>query len=171
MEPIRPTNCGCHTDTLNRRTLIAGAVATGAVVAGQKSTLAQGSPVASPATGIDADRLMALSIDLCGGAELDENGAEGLLLLLDSEPDIVPAFEELEAVSEITPESIGATSAEAQRLSTNILQYWFIGQYDGEPVENRADLFFSLACWQPLPYATQASSCKSFGYWAVEIEL
>jgi hypothetical protein len=73
-------------------------------------------------------------------------------------------------VEDFTPEALGETLLEAQRIATNILQYWFLGQYNGVPTDNRAERFFGLASWQALPYFTQPTMCKSFGYWAADLE-
>lgn len=156
---------------VNRRTVVSGAVATGATAALWKPAAGEGTPDATAVSTIDTARLMALSERLAGGASLNEDAAEGLLTLLEAEPGFNSAFEELESLGEITDEAVAGTTDDAQRLSTNILQYWFLGRYDGEPVENRADFYFSFASWQALPYSTQQSTCKSFGYWALEIEL
>lgn len=161
--------------TIKRRSVISGALATGAAIAGMPGVMAQSSPVASPAASpaaaIELDRVMAVSTELCGGAKLADAAGEGLVSILSSEPGAIAAFEELEGLPEFTSESVAGTSAEAQALSANILQYWFLGRWNGEPVQERSDIFFSLACWQALPYATQISSCKSYGYWQAEIEL
>ena len=156
---------------VNRRTVVTSAVATGAAASVWRPVAGEGTPEGTQVSDVDIARLMALSERLAGGASLKETAAGGLLTLLQAEPDVAPAFEELEAISEITDEAVAGASTEAQRLSTNILQYWFLGRYDGNPVENRADIFFNFASWQALPYSTQQSTCKSFGYWAVEIEL
>lgn len=173
MEPDRGLTNEQHLSTLNRRLAISGAVAVGITAATHAVGSAQGTPQAAPETdgAIDNSRLMALSENLCGGATLKAENADTLLTLLGNDGSNVTAFEELEAVAEFTDEAMEAVSPEAQQLAANILQYWFLGRYNGEPVEDRAEMFFDLACWQTLPYSTQPSTCKSFGYWAVEIEL
>lgn len=119
---------------------------------------------------IDLDRVMALSSRLAGGASLDASAGEGLVSLLAAEPGIDATLRELEGVENFTPETLTETLLEAQRIATNILQYWFLGQYNGIPTDNRAERFFGLACWQTLPYFTQPTMCKSFGYWAEDLE-
>ncbi|MGB3327318.1 MAG: hypothetical protein WBA46_00105, partial [Thermomicrobiales bacterium] len=76
---------------------------------------------------------------------------------------------ELAAIADMTPEALAAASDGAQAVAANILSYWFQGQYDGKPAPNRADIFFSLAAWQALPYMTQPTLCKAFGYWAADV--
>jgi hypothetical protein len=162
-----------HTDlSLTRRRLVAATALTGASVLAYPSVAAASTPVASPvAVTIDQDRLMALSDRLSGGATLNTAAAGDLASLLSAEPDIEASFAELETVTDFTPETLAGTSPAAQTVAANILQFWFLGRYADQPVTNRADYFFSLASWQTLPYATQQSLCKSFGYWALEIDL
>jgi hypothetical protein len=158
--------------SLTRRRLVATTALTGAAALMAPSVTAASTPVASPVTAtIDPDRLMALSGRLTGGATLNTAAAGDLASLLAVEPGIAEHLAELEAVTDFTPESLAATSPGAQTVAANILQFWFLGRYADQPVANRADFFFSLASWQTLPYATQQSLCKSFGYWAVEIDL
>ncbi len=158
--------------TLNRRAMLAGTAATAVAVA-THSVAAQGTPEATPQVDgeLDFDRVMLVSANLCGGARLNGDIAGPLIEKLNSDPALVAPFEELESVDEFTEEAMENVSEEANRLATNILQYWFLGRYDGELVENRAEIFFDLACWQTLPYSTAPSTCKSFGYWAEDIEL
>lgn len=173
MEPKSKDNVGGATNTVNRRTLVTGAVASGVAALTYAGVAGQSAPHGTPAASrdIDEERVMAVSENLCGGANLKAENVGTLLTILNSDDENVSAFEELEAVGEFSDEVMGGVSPEAQALAANILQYWYLGRYNGVPVEDRADMFFDLACWQPLPYATQPSTCKSFGYWAVEIEL
>lgn len=173
MERPRSRTDGQSVSTVSRRTMVTGAVATGVTVATHNAGATQSTPQATPETdgGIDTGRLMRVSANLCGGAILKQEHADTLLDILNSDAAVLPAFEELETVEEFTEEAMTEVSPEAQALAANILQYWFLGRYNGDPIENRSHLFFDLACWQPLPYSTQPSTCKSFGYWAAEIEL
>ena len=161
-----------QTPSLTRRHLVATSIVGGATAMAFPALAGASTPTASPvAAGIDLDSLQDLSNRLAGGAALAQNAIEPLAALLATEPGIQTTLAELDAFEEFTPEVLAATSDEAQRVAANILQYWFLGRYDNLPVDNRADMFFSLAAWQTLPYATQQSLCKSFGYWAEEIEL
>lgn len=163
---------GGRTPSLTRRHLVTTSIAGGATLFTFPAMAGASTPEASPVpVTIDPTFLLELSGRLAGGAKLAENAVEPLAALLATEPDIEATLAELRAVEEFTPETLAATSDEAQHVAANILQYWFLGRYDNLPVENRADMFFSLASWQTLPYATQQSLCKSFGYWAQEIEL
>jgi hypothetical protein len=163
-----------HRDThhLSRRQLMGtvGLASASALVAPALTVAA--TPEASPATQvIDANRVLALSDRLTGGATLAQSAAGDLVALLEAEPDIAASLAELEGVTEFTPDSLAATSPAAQMVATNILQFWFLGRYANEPVANRASMYFGFASWPTLPYATQQSLCKSYGYWAQEIEL
>lgn len=173
MEPERNFVDEREQTTLSRRTMISGAAAAGIAVAAHTGYAAQGTPQATPAVEgeLDAGRVMMVSANLCGGAILKQDNAGPLLEILNGEPGLVAPFEELEAVVEFTEEAMQDVSPDAQALAANILQYWFLGRWEGEPIETRAEMFFDFACWQALPYSTEPSTCKSFGYWAVEIEL
>ena len=169
---------------LTRRTMIATSVATGVATLGNQAAIAQSTPptpgaegVATPAASpiatseIDTGKLMMLSANLCGGARLNPAQAEGLITLLAGEENVNSPLEELFAVEWFTPESLAETSPEAQRVAKNILQYWFLGRYDGELVENRSKLYIELASWQSLPYQTQQGACKGLNYWAEEVNI
>ena len=45
------------------------------------------------------------------------------------------------------------------------------GYFDGNPVENRAEIVMGLPVWGTLPYFTQPALCKSFAYWANDVEI
>lgn len=169
---------------LNRRSMIATSVATGVAALGSQAAVAQSTPSTPGATGvatpaasavatsqIDTAKLMMLSANLCGGASLKPALAEGLASLLAGEENVNASLEELLAVDWFTPETLAETSPEAQRVAKNILQYWFLGRYDGELVENRSKLYIELASWQSLPYQTQQGACKGVNYWAEEVKL
>lgn len=160
--------------TLNRRAMITASMATGVATLGHQSAVAQSTPsAASPVAGadIDTDKLMMLSANLCGGAILNPDLVVGLAALLANEENATSTLEELQAVEWFTPESLAETSPEAQAVAKNILQYWFLGQYNGELVENRTELYIELATWQSLPYMTQQGACKGENYWAEEVTL
>lgn len=157
--------------SVSRRALIAASVAGATAVSLPLAGNAFGQGATPAGAGIDRDNLLALSKRLVGGGDLATDAVDGLISLLSAEPGIESAVAELAALPEITPQTLAAASAEAQRTATNILQYWYLGRYDDKPVAHRADLFFELVSWQALPYATQPTLCKGFGYWAAEIKL
>lgn len=172
MEPVSKSEGLQATNTLNRRAVLAGTAATAVAVA-THTVAAQGTPEATPKIDgeLDPGRVMMVSANLCGGAILKANHVNELLEILNADAELVAPFEELEAVVEFTEEAMQEVSPEAQALAANILQYWFLGRYNGEPVENRAEMYFDFASWQTLPYSTEPSTCKSFGYWAVEVDV
>ena len=182
MKPVDTSPGDLHEGTLNRRTVITGSVATGVAALGQHvaaqsdtgtpNATSQATPAASPASvDIDAGKLMQLSANLCGGAILNADHVDGLIALLSGEENIKEPLDELFAVEWFTEESLAETSPEAQQVASTILYYWFVGWYNGEPVENRAEMYFDLAGWQALPYRTEQSACKDLFYWAEEIDL
>ena len=157
-------------NSLSRRQLVVGTTAAGLgsalpVIAGAQSTP---NANASPAA-LDADLVLRVSQSLVGGGTLEPAAATGLATLLAAEPGIEASLKELAAITEMTPEALQGASAEAQAVATNILTYWFQGRYNDAPAPNRSDIFFQLASWQALPYLTQPTLCKAFGYWAVDV--
>lgn len=173
MEPNKKVEVRGSGESLNRRALMTGAVATGVAAMSYAGVAGQSPPHGTPeaASELDEERVMAVSTNLCGGATLKAENVGALLTILNSDDENVSAFEELEAIADFTDEAMSEVSPEGQALAANILQYWYLGRFNDAPVEERSEMFFDLACWQTLPYATQPSTCKSFGYWAVEIEL
>lgn len=154
--------------TVSRRAMVAGAAGTVGLAAARTGSTAQGTPATD---GLDTQRVMMVSANLCGGAQLKTTHLDELLALMTGESDAASSLEELARVTEFTDAAMKELSPEAQALAANMLQFWFLGRWNGEPIPNRSGVFFDLACWQALPYSTQPSTCKSFGYWAVEIEL
>lgn len=152
---------------VDRRTVMIGsaAVVAGATL-GSRLTLAQDATPATPATEAPSiDALRAVSLALTGSTSVADAGLETLAGLVGSNS----AFAELAAVPEMTADALNRLSPDAQTLATNILQFWYVGNWDGKPVANRADLYFSLTAWSALPYSTQPTLCKSFGYWAENV--
>ncbi|MGI8486900.1 MAG: sugar dehydrogenase complex small subunit [Thermomicrobiales bacterium] len=163
LQPFQPS--------VSRRALIAASVAGATAVSLPFAGSAFGQDATPVGTGIDRDALLALSQRLVGGGDLASDALDGLISLLTAEPDIESSLAELAALPEITAETLAAASTGTQRTATNILQYWYLGRYDSKPVPQRADIFFELVSWQALPYATQPTLCKGFGYWAADIKL
>lgn len=153
---------------LSRRQLIVSTTAAGLGAAVPVAVAGQASPVASPA-GIDEAGLHRLSQAIVGGGTLADEAVPALAELLAAEPGIGAALNELADIGDMTPEALQTASAEAQAVAKNILTYWYQGQYNGEPVQNREAIFFQLASWQALPYMTQPTLCKAFGYWAADV--
>lgn len=165
-ERERSQRAMCAGERLSRRevlqgaaTLTAGATAFG--LAGLPA-LAQG---ATPnAGGVTVNQLMALSTTLVGGAQLNADFGPQLLDLIARDPAQLGALKELIAGGGAgTPEP---ASPAAKKVVANILTYWYVGEFDGNPAPNREGLFFGLAAYQTVPYITIQSVCKGFGYWA-----
>ena len=155
---------------LSRRQLVAGTIGAGLGAGVSKAVAAQATPAPS-ATGVDAERVLRVSQALVGVGSLAEAALPALVALLGAEPGIDATLDELATIADMTPGALRGMSPEAQAVARNILSYWYLGEYDGSPVANRADVFFQLACWQSLPYMTQPTLCKAFGYWALDVEI
>jgi hypothetical protein len=162
---------------LTRRALVATAASTMAALprlASAQSTPETGQPVATPGSDlrIDVDELARVSLALVGGGSLNDAGLQTLAGLLSVEDADVRAFRELASVDDPSAEgALDDMSADARDLVENILQFWYLGQFGGNPVENRADLYFSLPVWSTVPWFTQPTLCKAFGYWSAEVSL
>lgn len=164
------------TPAFSRRHLVVGTAAAGVGAALPGAAGAQATPNATPAVtpaaspvALDPATVFAVSQALVGGGTLADAALPPLVDLLAVEPGIEGVVRELSAIAEMTPEALAAASPEARAVATNILTYWYQGQYDGAPVANRADIFFQFAAWQTLPYMTQPTLCKAFGYWAADV--
>ncbi|MGC4106270.1 MAG: sugar dehydrogenase complex small subunit [Thermomicrobiales bacterium] len=153
---------------LSRRRLIAGTTAAGVGLALPMVAAAEATPAASPAA-LDAAVVLRVSQAVVGGGTLDEAAVPPLVDLLAGEPGSAAAIAELAAIPDMTPEALEAASADAKAVAANILSYWYQGQFNGKPAPNRAGIFFSLVSWQALPYMTQPTLCKAFGYWAADV--
>lgn len=134
-------------------------------------TPAPGTPIASQEAiiPVDVDALLTLSVTLVGSDALSEDAAGPLADLIGADTAMVAGFEELVELDDPTTEEAWAgLSDDASAVVTNILQYWYLGQFDGQPVDHREDIFFGLPVWQTVPYSTQPTLCKAFGYWATD---
>ena len=153
---------------IDRRRLLRGASATavaGALALGSVAAGAHGAPAVL--TAMDNEALLRISEGLAGGGSLGADALPTLMGLIGDDP----ALAELASLTSFTPESIAASSLAARQLATNILQFWYLGQWDGQPVDGRSGMYFSLVAWQTLPYATQPTLCKGFAYWATEVDV
>lgn len=154
-------------ERLTRREVLRGAATLTAGVAALEpasgAVLAQGAT--SAAGGITVDQLMALSAALVGGGNLNAEFGQQLLDLLSKDPTRLQGLKEL-LVTESNAATPTPSSPAAKQVATDILSYWYLGEFDGKPVPNRQGLYFGLASWQTVPYITIQSVCKGFGYWA-----
>lgn len=173
-------DCGCaesQARALTRRRLVgaaAGTLATTPLHAMAQSTPETEQPVATPSASvaIDLERLATVSLALVGGGTLAEEAVQTLGELISADPARVAAFEELAGLDDSpTQDAVADLSGDARALAEEIIGFWYLGAFDGKPVENRASLYFGLPVWGTLPYITQPTLCKSFGYWANEVSL
>jgi hypothetical protein len=116
---------------------------------------------------IDPDKLLAVSTALVGVDSLNADYVPPLAQLIGADPKLAGGFDELASADNLAGDgSLDGLSGDAQTVATDILEYWYLGQFAGKPVEHRAQMFFGLPVWQTVPYATQPTLCKAFGYWA-----
>ena len=157
---------------VSRRHLLAGAGATVAAGGLGASAAAQGAtPAATPAA-VDLETFRAVCIAVTGLDELDDDaGLTQLLGLFNADEEMTAGLQELIAAG------VGAGDAEVDLRAlpfsvlvvvTNILQFWYLGNFRNAPLDNRAERFAGLAAWQALPYATNQTVCKAPGYWAAD---
>ena len=134
-------------------------------------TPAPASPIASPAAAIaiDTETLLSVSMALVGVDSLTADYVEPLAKLIGADPTLAGGFDELAQASDLAADgSLDGLSDAASATATDILTYWYLGQFEGQPVENRAEMFFGLPVWSTVPYSTQPTLCKAFGYWATD---
>lgn len=133
-----------------------------------------GTPVGSPIapSEIDTDTLYTLSQQLAGDGKLAEEAVEPLATLIGADQQLVSGFEELVTYDDPTSDDAREQmSDDASATMKNILLYWYDGSFGDQPVENRADILFGLPVWGTVPYVTQPTLCKGFGYWANDISI
>lgn len=178
--PVPRPDCGCgssSTSSVTRRRFVgtaAGAVAISPLMANAQSTPETGQPVATPSgeIAIDLEQVRAVSLALIGGGALADPAVQTLGELISADAGRVASFEELAALDDPAAEGTAdAVSSDASSLAEQIVGFWYLGEFDGMPVANRAELFFGLPVWGTLPYITQPTLCKSFGYWAMDVSL
>jgi hypothetical protein len=173
-------DCGCAGQDavfVTRRRFVGAAAGTLAVV--PLHTVAQSTPeteqpVATPSgeVAINLAQLASVSVALVGGGSLADAGLQTLGELISADPGRIAAFEELAALDDPSAKgALNGVSSEASDLVPQILSFWYLGEFDGKPVESRADLYYGLPVWGSLPYITQPTLCKAFGYWATEVSL
>ncbi|MDQ3656426.1 MAG: hypothetical protein M3457_15295 [Chloroflexota bacterium] len=148
---------------LTRRKLLAGS---GAAVAGTvlaPSGLAQ---EATPAT-VDPAAFRALCVAVTGSEELDESGLAQLQGLFLADEEMATRLSEVLAMGS-GPLDMRELPFPALVIVTNILQFWFLGHFKNDPIENRAERLGNLVSYKILPYVTIPAVCKEFGYWAID---
>jgi hypothetical protein len=134
-------------------------------------TPAPASPIASPAAAIpiDSEKVLAVSTALVGVDSLNADYAEPLAQLIGADRTLAGGFDELASTDNLAADgSLDGLSDAAKTTATDILTYWYTGYFGGNPVENRSQIFFGLPVWGTVPYSTQPTLCKAFGYWAAD---
>lgn len=126
---------------------------------------------AEPASaGIGEDALYALSQKLVGGGDLARSRVSQLATLLASQPALKSGAAELiQLKNPASAQAQNGLSKNGHSACTNILTYWYQGMFDGQPVEQRSSVFFSLPAWGTVGYFTQPTMCKGYGYWAQDV--
>jgi hypothetical protein len=168
---------------LSRRHLIAGsgaavaATALGGAALGQEEAspvppdvaTAEASPVGSPVAEVDPTVFRVICQAATGVTDLDDDAVTQLLGLIEADgPSAAGLGAMLAAGGGL---DLGAPPEGAEAALANIVEFFYLGQFNGAPVENRADLFPGLVSFQTLPYVTVPAICKAYGYWATEVDL
>ncbi len=127
---------------------------------------------ASPVAEVPIEAIMDLSLALVGGGRLDDKRGAQLLALIAADSERRTALDTLLAIragaSAETPIAtpVAALSAADHDLVEQILRFWYLGTYDGQPVTDRAGFWFGLSAWQAVGYTYAPSVCRAFGLWA-----
>jgi hypothetical protein len=124
----------------------------------------QSEPVSLSVDPANVQALSTLSATLCGGGAFDSDRTETLLELLAADPDLSRGFVDL-VVDDPVPGTEPVLSAEAEATMQAILRYWYIGEFAGEPVADRAAIYDQLTAWQAM-YTPPYAVCKAYGAWA-----
>lgn len=156
------------TTSITRRHLLTGSAA---MVTAPALARSVGAHEASPPDDeVGLEDFRALCRSLVGVDDLPDESLEELLGLMNGDPWSAEGMREL--IDHAAGESDTAPiSLESSAAAANILQYWYVGEFNGEPIENRAERFSGLIAHQVLPYVTIQAVCKEYGYWAEELDL
>lgn len=157
------------TSRITRRGLLVGSAVTATATALAHPATAQD---ATPAADGDVDlgAFRSLCESLVGVDDLPDEPLEELLALLTADPWSAEGVLELIAHADGENDS-APVSLEASAATENILQYWYLGEFNNEPLENRAERFGGLISHQVLPYSTIQAVCRDYGYWAEDVDL
>ncbi len=167
---------------LSRRHLVAGSGASLAAAAlappalGQEASpvspsvaTVEATPAASPVADVNLDVFRVICLTAAGVAELPEEPLQQLLGLIQADEPSATGLQEMLAAGGSL--DLANLSGDATTTVTNIVEFWYLGNFNGAPIENRADLFPGLVSFQTLPYVTIPAICKAYGYWAMEVDL
>ena len=115
---------------------------------------------------------MDLSAAFVGGGRLDETRGTQLLGLIEADAERRASLDRLLAIrtdnAPSTPIAAPLAVLEStdRELAEQILRFWYLGVFDGQPVEDRAGFWFGLSAWQAVGYTYAPSVCRAFGQWA-----
>jgi hypothetical protein len=141
-----------------------GAAVAGTVLA--PSGFAQFAQEGTPVT-VDPAAFRALCVPVTGSEELDDDGLAQLRDLFLADEEMAARLTEVLAMGS-GPLDMRDLPFPALVIVTNILQFWYLGHFRNEPLENRAERLAGLVSYNSLPYVTVPAVCKEFGYWAID---
>ena len=147
-----------------KRTVVAGTPASGVTVE-PGGGHAAGHPGASPTAPARLSPFLALSVALVGGGELDEGRARQYLAFVDADAAKQRALDELLARAG-KPWWARRLSSAARELRKEILEFWYLGTVDGQPMAGSAPAWATLHAWQAVQYTPAPGLCKGYGSWA-----
>lgn len=189
-EYTEASHFSAESSRLSRRHLLAGAAASTAAltITGVPGALAlnesseqpeeppYGTPEATNSISVDLDEFRSLCRQVAdvSDEDLTDDSIEQLLGLLlndtGAEQGTAAGLQEL-LRTDIDSLDRNSVSREANIALTQILAFLYLGEFNGTPVENRAELYPSLASYQLLPYSTTPAICKGADYWTQEVDL
>lgn len=127
------------------------------------------SPAATPVADVNIDVFRVICLAATGVTELPDEPLRRLLGLIVADDATAAGLQEmLVAGSNL---DLANLSDAATTTVTNIVEFWYLGNFNGAPVENRAELLAGLVSYQTLPYVTIPAVCKAYGYWAIALDL
>ena len=148
---------------LTRRGLLTGS---GAAVAGTVLASPGFAQEASPAA-VDPAAFRVLCVAVTGLEVLDDDGLAQLRDLFLADEEMATSLLEVLAMGG-GPLDMRELPFPALVIVTNILQFWYLGHFKNDPIENRAERLGNLVSYKILPYVTIPAVCKGYGYWAID---
>lgn len=123
----------------------------------------------SAAATIDFEAFRQVNLIVTGADELDDEGLQQLLDLFLADEEMTAALvtlmDEAAAGADLDMSSLDFSLVV---VTTNILQFWYLGNFRNEPLPNRPERIAHLVTYAALPYFTAPTICKGFGYWATD---
>jgi hypothetical protein len=153
---------------INRRRFMAAlGLATGSLAGVSLPSFAAEGTATPTADQEQVGKVTALSQALCGGGTFVDSEVEALMKLLASDVKLSQGLDELLAtpVDRLLSATPAAGSGSAEATAQAILLYWYTGQFNGNPVPDRAANYTQLLAWQAM-YTPAWTTCKLYGGWA-----